>query len=61
MDGIQVEVDGEVTHLDSFRNMTPAGTTHPAADWPDKWSDCIHEFNGHGIDAVGDDRDDEND
>ena len=57
LDGIQMEVDGKGDPTGKFRKVRPAGTTHPVGDWPDHWSDCIHEFDGHGIGAVGDDRD----
>ena len=59
MDGIQMEVDGEGDPTEKFRKVRPAGTTHPVGDWPDYWSDRIYEFDGHGIDAVGDDSDGE--
>ena len=57
--GIQMEVDGNGHPTGKFRKMRPAGTTSPVGDWPDHWSDCIHEFDGLSIDAVGDNRDGE--
>ena len=51
-----MEVDGEGRHTGTFRRVRPAGTTKPAGDWPSHWSDMIHEFDGHGVNVMGDDR-----
>ena len=37
----------------------PAGITMPKGDWPAHWADYTHEYDGHGIDALADDRDGE--
>lgn len=31
----------------------PAGVSHPVGDWLDRWTDYMHEFDGHGIDSLG--------
>ena len=56
LDNIQVEVDGEGKHTGKFRMSRPAGTTKPAGNWPSHWSDMIHEFDGHDMNAAGEDR-----
>ena len=29
----------------------PAGTSKPIGTWPEKWTDCVHELDGHSIDV----------
>ena len=59
LDNIQIEVDGEGKSTGKFRKVRPAGVTRPPGDWPSHWADVIHEFDGHGIKADGEDRDGE--
>ena len=56
---VQMEVDGQGDPTGTCCKLRPAGTTRPVGDWPKHWGGCIHEFDGHGIDAIGSDRDGE--
>ena len=56
LSGIKMEVDGKGIPTGKFRASRPAGVTRPVGDWPSHWADCIHEFDGHGLDAEGEDR-----
>ena len=56
LDNIQNEADDNGNYTGKFRKMRPVGVTNPRGDWPSHWSDVVHEFDGHGIGVVGNDR-----
>ena len=55
LDGMQMEVDAQGESTGKFRSR-PAGVMRPRGSWPTHWTDSIHEFDGHGIDAPSEDR-----
>ena len=49
------KIGGQSTDVDR-----PAGVLKPIGEWPEKWADYIHEIDGHGVDALPEDRQGEN-
>ena len=45
------KVGGQSTDIDR-----PAGISRPIGNWPERWADCTHELDGHGVDAKPEDR-----
>ena len=58
-DNVQIEVDGKGEATGKFQKARQVGVTHPTCVWTKHLADYIHEFDGHGNDATGDDRDGE--
>ena len=45
------KIGGQSTDVDR-----PAGVLKPIGEWPEKWADYTHEIDGHGVDALPEDR-----
>ena len=56
IDGMQMEVDAQGELSGKFRVQRPAGVLKPRGDWPENWTDCVHEFDGHGLNSLPKDR-----
>ena len=54
--GMQMKATAQGEVRNEFRMPRPAGATRPMGNWPEHRADYTHEYDGHGIDAAGDDR-----
>ena len=56
LSAIKIESENVAAPLGRYRRERPAGITKIPGAWPEHWVDPVHELDGHGINAVGEDR-----
>ena len=54
--GLQMEVNALGEPTEKFRKKRGGEVLKPIGDWPENWLDNIHEFDGHGVDDLPEDR-----